>query len=76
MARRTESGDLRLRAPRDQGNSEGHTDRIVRQQAGLYEAYFNEIGNGFYPIGVVTAISAGARTNGTRGCSRPTPGPG
>ena len=47
---------------RDQGNSGGHTDRIIRQQVGLYEAYFNEIGNGFYPIGVVTAISAGART--------------
>jgi hypothetical protein len=48
--------------PRDQGNSGGHIDRVERASLGLYEVYFNEIGNGFYPIGVVTAISAGPRT--------------
>ncbi|CAN5572491.1 hypothetical protein BH23CHL8_BH23CHL8_01770 [soil metagenome] len=48
--------------PRDQGNSGGHTDRVQRTRIGLYEAYFNQIGNGFYPIGVVTAISPGPRT--------------
>ena len=47
---------------RDQGNSGGHIDRVERLGPGNYKAIFNQIGNGFYPIGVVTAISPGPRS--------------
>ena len=64
MARRTESGDLRLCARLRATRATPGVTRTASSdpRLGLYEAYFNEIGNGFYPIGVVTAISAGART--------------
>jgi hypothetical protein len=46
----------------DQGNSGGYGDRVERVQLGDYYAIFDRIGNGFYPIGMVTALSAGARS--------------
>jgi hypothetical protein len=49
-------------APRDQGNSGGYGDRVERAQLGNYHVFFDRIGNGFYPIGMVTALSAGARS--------------
>jgi len=49
-------------APPDQGNSGGNGDRVERVQLGDYYAIFDRIGNGSYPIGMVTALSAGARS--------------
>jgi hypothetical protein len=49
-------------ASADQGNSGGHIDRVERIQLGNYYAIFNGIGNGFYPIGIVSALSSGPRS--------------
>lgn len=47
----------------DQGNSGGQTNRVERDlTVGYYDVFFDEIGNGFYPIGVVTALSGDSRT--------------